>query len=56
MPKQIEILQEGSGELVGWHDPDENRRWVQENKSRELVDKRLTAQEAVTARRIGPCG
>ena len=27
----MEILQEGHGQLVGWHDPDENRRWVQEN-------------------------
>jgi glutaconate CoA-transferase, subunit A len=35
------------GELIGWHDPDENRQWVRENKSRALVDKRTTVQEAV---------
>jgi acyl CoA:acetate/3-ketoacid CoA transferase alpha subunit len=43
----VEILAEGQGELVGWHDPDENRRWILEHKSRELRDKRLTVQEAV---------
>ncbi len=43
----IEILQEGSGELIGWHDPDENREWIRENKSRELHDKRVTVKEAV---------
>ena len=36
------------GELVGWHDPDENRRWIRENKSRALLDKRTTVREAVT--------
>jgi 3-oxoacid CoA-transferase subunit A/glutaconate CoA-transferase subunit A len=35
------------GELVGWHDPDENRQWVREHKSRALVDKRMTVAEAV---------
>lgn len=43
----MEILQQGHGELVGWHDPDENRRWVLENKPRELADKRMSAAEAV---------
>src|SRR5512137_838231 len=38
---------ENFGELIGWHDPDENRRWVRENKSRALLDKRTTVQEAV---------
>jgi acyl CoA:acetate/3-ketoacid CoA transferase alpha subunit len=36
-----------SGELIGWHDPDENRQWVRENKSRQLVDKRTTVAEAI---------
>jgi 3-oxoacid CoA-transferase subunit A/glutaconate CoA-transferase subunit A len=43
----MDILQEGQGQLVGWHDPDENRQWVLENKSRELRDKQMTAAEAV---------
>jgi len=43
----MEILQEGHGQLVGWHDPDENRQWVLENKSRELRDKQMTVAEAV---------
>jgi 3-oxoacid CoA-transferase subunit A/glutaconate CoA-transferase subunit A len=43
----VEVLAEGKGELLGWHDPDENRQWVREHKSRALVDKRMTVQEAV---------
>ena len=43
----MEILAEGQGELIGWRDPDENRQWVLEHKSRELRDKRMTVREAV---------
>jgi 3-oxoacid CoA-transferase subunit A/glutaconate CoA-transferase subunit A len=43
----MDILGEGKGELLGWHDPDEHRRWVQENKSRELKDKRMSVRDAV---------
>jgi acyl CoA:acetate/3-ketoacid CoA transferase alpha subunit len=35
------------GELIGWHDPDENRQWVREHKSRNLVDKRTTVAKAI---------
>ena len=35
------------GELIGWHDPDENRQWVRENKSRQLADKRTTVADAI---------
>jgi hypothetical protein len=31
----MEIIAEGQGELIGWHDPDENRQWILENKSRD---------------------
>ncbi|MBC7264761.1 MAG: CoA transferase subunit A [Chloroflexi bacterium] len=44
----MEVLRRGRGELVGWYDPDENRRWIQANKSRELRDKRMTVAEAVS--------
>ena len=44
----MEILHEGKGELVGWHDPDEAREWVQKNKSRELMDKTMSGKEAVS--------
>ncbi len=44
----MDILQEGHGQLIGWHDPDENRQWVLEHKPRDLVDKRMTVAEAVT--------
>jgi len=44
----MEILQEGKGELLGWHDPDEARAWVLKNKSRELKDKTMSVKEAVS--------
>ena len=47
MKKNIEILAEGQGELLGWHDPDEQRAWVRENKPRGLIDKRMSVAEAV---------
>jgi 3-oxoacid CoA-transferase subunit A/glutaconate CoA-transferase subunit A len=43
------ILEEGKGELIGWHDPDENREYVLKHKSRELKDKRMSAQEVVSS-------
>jgi len=43
----MQILQEGQGQLIGWHDPDENRQWVLENKPRDLHDKQTTMAEAV---------
>ena len=44
----MEVLQEGKGELVGWHDPDEAREWALKNKSRELKDKTMSVKEAVS--------
>jgi acyl CoA:acetate/3-ketoacid CoA transferase alpha subunit len=44
----MDIISEGQGELLGWHDPDEGREWVINNKSRELKSKVMTAKEAVT--------
>jgi 3-oxoacid CoA-transferase subunit A/glutaconate CoA-transferase subunit A len=44
----MEILKEGKGELLGWHDPDEARYWVLQNKSRELKDKTMSVKEAVS--------
>jgi acyl CoA:acetate/3-ketoacid CoA transferase alpha subunit len=43
----MEILSEGMGELIGWHDPDDARDWVIQNKSREMKSKLMTAKEAV---------
>jgi 3-oxoacid CoA-transferase subunit A/glutaconate CoA-transferase subunit A len=43
----MEILAEGKGRLLGWHDPDEHRRWVRDNKPRELKDKRMSVGDAV---------
>ncbi|MEM3381874.1 MAG: CoA-transferase, partial [Candidatus Bathyarchaeia archaeon] len=44
----MEVIEEGRGQLVGFRDPDENRRWILENKSRKLEDKRVTVKEAVS--------
>ena len=44
----MHVIEEGHGALLGWHDPDENRRWVRKNKSRRLVDKRMSVSEAIT--------
>jgi len=44
----MEILKDGKGELLGWHDPDEARAWVINNKSRELKDKTMSVREAVS--------
>jgi len=45
----MDVLSEGIGELVGWHDPDTAREWVLQNKSRELKDKTMSAKEAVSS-------
>ena len=47
MAKQMKILAEGKGELIGWRDPDENRAWIREHKPRGLTDKRMSVSEAV---------
>jgi acyl CoA:acetate/3-ketoacid CoA transferase alpha subunit len=44
----MELISEGKGELVGWHDPDENRQWILANKPRHLLDKRMSVREAVS--------
>lgn len=45
----MELLSEGKGELIGWHGPDEAREWELRNRSRELKDKTISAQDAVSA-------
>jgi acyl CoA:acetate/3-ketoacid CoA transferase alpha subunit len=44
----MEVLDAGRGELLGWKDPDKAREWVLNNKSRELKDKTMTIEQAVT--------
>ena len=43
----MDVIEEGRGELLGWHDPDESRAWIAEHKSRELTDKRMRLEQAV---------
>ncbi|MHA1593141.1 MAG: CoA transferase subunit A [Candidatus Baldrarchaeia archaeon] len=44
----VEVLYEGEGELLGWEDPDEMRKWIRENKPREMVDKTMDLKEAIS--------
>jgi len=44
----MELNEKGNGELIGWHDPDENRQWIINNKTRSLDDKTMTAEDAVS--------
>jgi acyl CoA:acetate/3-ketoacid CoA transferase alpha subunit len=46
-PTHIEVLDEGSGEFLQ-PDPDGYREWVRDHKSRALVSKLMTEQEAVS--------
>ena len=43
----MRVLEEGRGELLGWLDPDDARRWMAEKKSRRPLDKRMSLREAV---------
>jgi len=44
----LEVVSRGEGPLLGWHDPDEQRRWVRENKPRRMTDKRMGLKESVS--------
>lgn len=46
--KFFEVLEEGEGPLLCWMDPDDFREWVRNNKSRDMVDKTMSAREAVS--------
>ena len=46
-PTHIEVLDEGIGEFLA-PDPDGYREWVRDHKSRALVSKLMTEQEAVS--------
>ncbi len=48
MAKEMKIVAEGQGELLGWHDPDENRAWIRDNKPRGLIDKQMSVSDAVS--------
>ena len=41
------MISKGEGELLGWMDPDEARRWMRDHKSRVLRDKRMPLSDAV---------
>jgi 3-oxoacid CoA-transferase subunit A/glutaconate CoA-transferase subunit A len=43
----MELIDEGTGDLVGWNHPDDFREWNKTQRSRSPDDKRMTAAEAV---------
>ena len=43
----MNVIETGRGELLGWMDPDDARRWMAEKKSRGLENKMMTLKEAV---------
>ena len=44
----MEILDSGKGQLLGWHDPEEHREWVNKNKSSLMKDKVMNLRRAVS--------
>jgi 3-oxoacid CoA-transferase subunit A/glutaconate CoA-transferase subunit A len=44
----MEVVMRGEGPLLGWHDPDEQRKWIRENKPRRMTDKRMDIKQAVS--------
>jgi len=45
---KVEIIERGEGELLCWRDPDEARRWVRDEKSRDMVEKVMELKEVVS--------
>ncbi len=45
--KTLRLIDEGEGPLLGWMAPDEARKYFSENKSKALIDKRMSPKEAV---------
>jgi 3-oxoacid CoA-transferase subunit A/glutaconate CoA-transferase subunit A len=43
----LKALEQGGGELLGWLDPDDARRWIAEKKTCRPDDKRMPLREAV---------
>lgn len=44
----MEVLDEGTEEIISKSNPEEHRRWIKENKTGYFEDKVMTAREAVT--------
>ena len=44
----MEILDEGKGELLGWYDPEEHREWVRKNKCLSMENKVMSLKEAIS--------
>jgi acyl CoA:acetate/3-ketoacid CoA transferase alpha subunit len=43
----LDVVSRGAGPLLGWHDPDDQRKWIRANKPRRMTDKRMRIEEAI---------
>jgi len=43
----MDVIEQGNAKIISRYDPEEHRRWVLNNKSRGLEDKRMGIEEAV---------
>lgn len=44
----MDVVDRGEGPLLAWHDPDEQRKWIQKNKSRKMTDKRMDIRTSIS--------
>ncbi len=44
----MDVVDRGEGPLLAWHDPDEQRLWIHQNKNRKMVDKRMDIKTSIS--------
>jgi len=44
----LDVVDRGEGPLLAWHDPDEQRLWIHQNKNRKMVDKRMDIKTSIS--------
>lgn len=44
----MDVADRGEGPLLAWHDPDEQRKWIQQNKPRKMTDKRMDIKTSIS--------
>jgi len=44
----LDVVERGEGPLLAWHDPDEQRLWIHQNKNRKMVDKRMDIKTSIS--------
>jgi acyl CoA:acetate/3-ketoacid CoA transferase alpha subunit len=44
----MDVVLRGEGELMAWHDPDDERAWIRQNKPRMMTDKRTDLKTSIS--------